>query len=437
MQHGETVKSVSPCCPQKIYFLGADNGAKVCYTIRTYSLFLIFTKEVFLLKYWRGYLTAAIFAAITFGLTQLAKRFSPLVDMVYPYVTRSIQGILTQWSSAVDYTVWQVLALLLLIGLLATIVLMIALKWNFFQWLGWVLAGASLIWMLHTGIYGLNYYAGPLSEDIRIGSHDFTVKDLEDATLFFRDNANLLAEAMPRDGDGKLAFSDFDTLAEQAGDGFRVLTYEESGSVFAGSTLPVKKLAWADMYTSIGITGITMPITGEAAVNPQIPAVSLPFTMCHEMAHRMCIATENDANFAAFLACMANESPEFRYSAYYMAYRYCYNALASAGTPEAAAAAARIDLEVNAYLRYDLKDYNRFFSSHRDDLASNVADSVNNAYIQISGDENGTASYGMVATSLVNWYIEKMVLPYVDETEENGFDPLDKDYINGILGGNG
>ena len=31
-------------------------------------------------------------------------------------------------------------------------------------------------------------------------------------------------------------------------------------------------------------------------------------------------------------------------------------------------------------------------------------------------------------------YIDVMVMPYVDEREESGFDPLDKDYIDGILG---
>ena len=177
-----------------------------------------------------------------------------------------------------------------------------------------------------------------------------------------------------------------------------------------------------------------MPITGEAAVNPQTPAVALPFTICHEMSHRMCIATEHDANFAAFLACLANERLEFQYSAYYMAYRYCYSALLSAGTGEAAAAAARIDLEVGSYLRYDLKVYDRFFSNHRSELATGIADAANDAYLTVSGDSAGTESYGQVATDLINWYLDVMVMPYIDQREESGFDPLDKDYINGILG---
>ena len=386
------------------------------------------------MRYWRGYLFAAILGAITLGLSLLAKQYSQLVDAFYPFLTREIQTTLAAWSSAVDVTVWQVAALLLVLGLLLTVVLMVALKWNFFQWLGWVLAGASLIWMLHTGVYGLNYYAGPLSQDVHLKSYDFTVEDMADATIFFRDKANALAEQLPRDDNGDLKFSDFDTLAEQAGSGFHTLTYEQSGSVFAGSLLPVKELAWADLYSSMGIMGITMALTGEAAVNPQIPAVAMPFTMCHEMAHRMSIATEHDANFAAYLACLANESAEFQYSAYYMAYRYCYSALLSAGTGEAAAAAARIDLEVNSYLRYDLKVYDRFFSNHRSELATGIADAANDAYLKVSGDSAGTESYGQVATDLVNWYMDVMVMPYVDQREESGFDPLDKDYINGILG---
>ena len=309
---------------------------------------------------------------------------------------------------------------------------MITLKWNFVQWLGWVLAGASCIWLLHTGIYGLNYYAGPISEDVRLGDYEFTSEDLEKTTIYFRDKANEMAQSMPGDDNGMLIFSDFETLAQQAGQGFQAMTYEYSGSVFAGSTRPVKKLSWADFYSSVGITGVHMALTGEAAVNPQTPVMALPFTMCHEMAHRMCIATEDDANFAAFLACLANESPQFQYSAYYMAYRYCYSALYSVGTAQTAAAAARINLGVNAYLRYDLKMYDRFFSSHRNETISDISDVVNDTYIKVSGDENGVDSYNQVSIYLVNWYLEEMVFPYEDN--DSGFDPMDKDQIHGILG---
>ena len=48
------------------------------------------------MKYWRGYLTAAIFAALTWLLMAFGQRFTVLVDMVYPYVMRTLQNILVE-----------------------------------------------------------------------------------------------------------------------------------------------------------------------------------------------------------------------------------------------------------------------------------------------------------------------------------------------------
>ena len=381
------------------------------------------------MKYWRGYLIAAIIAIVTVALSALAKEYSLLVDMVYPYVSRTILTTLADWSGTLDFTLWQVLAVLIVVGLLATIVLMIMLKWNFFQWLGWVLTGVSLVWCLHTGIYGLNNYTSPLAEDLRLNVTEYTLKELENATVYFRDKANEMAASMARDENGDLIYDDFEALSAMAGNGFHNLTYSGQAAVFAGSMNPVKKLSWAEMYSSMGITGVTMPITGEAAVNPMIPVVSMPFTMCHEMAHRMAIAPERDANLAGFLGCIHHENPQFVYSGYFMAYRYCMSALQSVGSGEASAAAVRIATGVNEYLKGDIADYNAFFIQHHNEVASDIADAANDAYIKVSGDESGVKSYGEVCDLLVSWHIQEIVLPGQGDTESD-FDPLDKDQVD-------
>ena len=388
------------------------------------------------MKYWFGYLVAGILAAITWALTQMAAKYTTLVDRIYPYLTRTIQNFLAQWSGGVDFLVWQLAVVLLIVAVLASLVLVIVLRKNLIQWLGWVLSGAMLIWLLHTGVYGLNYYAGPLADDLRLNVSEYTLQELEEATIYYRDQANALAAQMDRDSSGDLVFPDFDALAAQAGDGFETLTYDHSFSVFAGDTTPVKELDWADMYTSMGITGVTMPLTGEAAVNARIPVVALPFTMCHEMAHRMCIAVERDANFAAFLACSFNEDPVFQYSAYFMAYRYCYNALASVDGQEAAVAAARIAAGVEDQLAHDLNGYSTFFWENQSESATNLANTVNDAYIKTSGDESGVRSYGQVTDLLVSWHIQQIILPAQEDDAEEKFDPYDEDQVDleGIVG---
>ena len=391
------------------------------------------------MKYLRGYLTAGIFGAITWVLMAYGQRFSTLVDMVYPYVTRNLQDILAQWSSQVDFCLWQLLAVALGVLLLCSVVLMIVLKWNVVQWLGWVLAVFSCIYTLHTAAFGLNFYAGPISEDLRLDMSPYTLEELTEATEYYRNEANALAAVMPRKSDGTVSFRTFEELAAMAGEGFETLTYQKHYPIFAGSTVPVKKLGWSDMYVSMGITGFSFALTGEAAVNPQAPDVSLPFTMCHEMSHRMCIANERDANFAAFLAASNHSDPQFRYSAYFMAYRYCMAALSTVSSQAAVDARARVDEGVSDYLRYDMAQYDACSRTRKNASATKAGDAVNNAYLKTSGDASGLASYGEVCDLLVSWHVQQVLLPSLAE-EENPFDPLDKTQVDltGIVhaGGN-
>jgi hypothetical protein len=373
------------------------------------------------LKYWWGYLTAFIFAVITWALMQFGQSFTGLVDMIYPYVIRTLQNMLAQWSSGVDFVVWQTVVIAMVLVGLASAVLMIILKWNPVQWFGWVLAAASAVYMLHTLVFGLNYFAGPLAEDIRLEVGTYTVEELTEAAEYYRDKANELATQVKRDGNGNVIFSDFDTLAEQTGDGFKKLTYEYSYPIFAGETIPVKKLGWTGWFTRRGVTGMTVGLTGEACVNPEIPQILLPFSMSHEMAHRMCIYTEEDANFAAFLTGHVNESIEYRYSAYFMAYRYCYTSLVTANNPEASAAAARVNQGVCKELYQDMQSYNKFFS--------NIGGSGGHSAANVTPDENGFVSYGEMTDLLVSWHIQQIVLPSIT-VEESPFDPYDPTQVD-------
>jgi len=380
------------------------------------------------LKYWFGYLVAAIIGGITWVLMQFGQRFATLVDMVYPYVIRTLQDILASWSGSVDFLLWQLLAVVLAVVILASLVAVIAAKKSVVAWGGWVLSACALVYLLHTMVWGLNYYAGPLSEDIRMDVSPYTIDELAEATEYYRDRANVLSQQVKRSG-ADLAYPEFGEMAHRAYMGFQRLVYDRSYPIFAGSTLPVKELGWADMYTSMGITGVTFGLTGEAAVNPQIPDVLLPFTMCHEMAHRMCIASERDANFAAFLACSVHPDVEFEYSAYFMAFRYCYNALAGVKTVDAAQFAADIKGGIGDQLRQDLKNYEDFFSRNQDAAATEFANTANDTYLKTSGETSGIGSYSEVCDLLVNWHIQEVVLPSIT-VEESHFDPYDETQVD-------
>ena len=354
------------------------------------------------MKYWRGYLIAAIFAAISFGLITFAKAHQTLVDMIYPYMTRVFVTTLAQWSGDVSYCLFSVLAAIVIVALIVSVILMLILRWNFVQWLGWVLAvvmGASTI---HITTYGLNNYCGPLAEDIHMEISDYSVKELNEATLYFRDKMLELAPKASRDANGNLNFGEFEALSKEAGEGFRVLTYDEALSVFAGSTVPVKKLSFASSVNSV-----TVPLTGESAVKASIDDIGLPYTICKEMAKRMCIAHEEDARFAAFLACKANPSEDFQYSAYCMAYYFCRSALENLAADSAKTYAAEADAALTSRVKADLEDAQRIFGS-------------------LEEAEEGKTT---VADLLACWYVNNFITVR-DVEEVKPFNPLDKSQVD-------
>ena len=376
------------------------------------------------MKYWRGYLTAAIFGFFSWALIEFAKSHDKVIDMVYPYVTRMAQTFLAEWSAGTDLLLWQLVLVVFAVVVLASVVLMIVFKWNPVQWFGWVLAGVAIVFALHTGIYGLNNYAGPISDDIRLAESEYNLEQLEAAAVYYRDKANALADMISRSDGGIVQFPTFEEMAEMAGDGFDTLVYDRYLSVFAGSKVPVKKLGWADAFTSAGITSVHMPLTGEAAVNPQIPTVSLPFTMCEAMANRMCISIERDALFAAFLACEANESTDFRYSAYFMAYYYCMDAIRTMNTIPSNAAMVRLQDGESAVLRSDLAAYEEFFRANQKDDKKALADKAGN----ILGEKDEFVAENFTDL-LVSWHIQEVVIPS-QVVEELPFDPMDESQVD-------
>ncbi len=378
------------------------------------------------MKYWRGYLVALIVTVISVSLTAFAKAHPALVDMIYPYMSRMVITALSEWSAG-GSCIWQTALIMIAVLFVISIILMIVFRWNPIQWGGWVLAVVCTIFMLHNGLYGLNAFASPLADDMKLQITDYTVSELNEAAVYFRDQANALSKKVSRDGVGDVNFGTFETMADQAGDGFRSLTYDKAVSVFAGSTVPVKQQGF---FRKNGVSGITVPLTGESCVNPNVPSVAMPFAICKEMAHRMCIYSEADGNFTAFLATVSNESVNFQYSGYLMAYYYCYEALSNIPTSTAQACAKQTHSGANQLVQNDLADCTAFYGTsaeskrqeHNIRTANTVATVEENSIVTFS-------EYASFTDLLASWYIQEYILPLHRE-EEAPFNPYDTTQVD-------
>ena len=162
-----------------------------------------------------------------------------------------------------------------------------------------------------------------------------------------------------------------------------------------------KPIFLSEPMTYTHISGVYFPFTGEANVNVNYPDYVVVYSIAHEKAHQRGIASEDDANFAAFLACIMSENEYVRYAALMSMYDYYLDSIYAT------------DYEMYVYFIQNTSDkvlsemisYSNFFDKYRHSVSSKVADKVNDSYIKVMGDKSGVNSYGKVV-ELVSAYID-------------------------------
>lgn len=163
---------------------------------------------------------------------------------------------------------------------------------------------------------------------------------------------------------------------------------------------PVKQIAMSDLMTYTHISGMYTFFTGEANLNTNYPYFVNVYTTAHEMAHQRGIARENEANFIAYLVCIHSDDPYMQYSGYLNMYEYLTSPLYAASPRLYTTILNGLDPRV----RYDLQCYSEFFDKYRDSVASDVSNAVNNTYLVLQGQEDGSKSYGMVVDLAVAYH---------------------------------
>jgi hypothetical protein len=88
----------------------------------------------------------------------------------------------------------------------------------------------------------------------------------------------------------------------------------------------VKKAIFPTLGDYIGFLAFYQPITAEAIVRSDLPMVTQPYTIAHEMAHQLGYASETEANFIAFVVATEANDPMLKYSMLLQMFTYAQDA---------------------------------------------------------------------------------------------------------------
>jgi hypothetical protein len=155
--------------------------------------------------------------------------------------------------------------------------------------------------------------------------------------------------------------------------------------------------AWGDYF---GYTAFYQPFTGEAIIKSDLPVLTLPFTVSHEMAHQLGYASETEANFIAYVIGAESKDPLFQYSTQLQIFTYAQQAqlwsIAKRGDSiQFQKVIARNKQLLSPIVLADRKEIRDFFT-RKQDLQIPGSTQLYNQFLKWNQQANGVESYNDV-----------------------------------------
>ena len=251
-----------------------------------------------------------------------------------------------------------------------------------------ILLLAGIVLNLFYVTWGFNYFREPLSERMGLSIQQRSVDELEAFVIKTAREASALRATLHEDANGVFDPDEsngaiFSRLPEV------YASLSKQFPLFQPDPTRAKQIFWSSGLSWQGISGIYIGLTAEPNVNVDQPPLLLYQAAAHEMAHQTGIASENEAEFTAYLACLSSSDPNVRYSGLVYALIVSGNALFDADSDSYLAATKTYS---DAIWR-DFTSYNTYWDSF-DGEVKQSADRRNDAYLKHNSQPTGILSYG-------------------------------------------
>tara|TARA_R110002072_G_scaffold274791_1_gene435731 strand:- start:21521 stop:22588 length:1068 start_codon:yes stop_codon:yes gene_type:complete len=263
-----------------------------------------------------------------------------------------------------------------------------------------ITATLSIAYFLFNMLWGFNYYRVPLHQTLGV-EREYTTEQLTSFTKDLILKANQLHRELGYEDSIKVEnpFS-HRQIFDRSTNGYDNLS--EKFPTFSYHPKSIKPSAWSLGLSYMGYSGYYNPFTAEAQVNDMILGHRFTVVTCHEEAHQLGYAAENEANFLAYLATTHNDDLYFQYAGTIFALRYCVNEL------------ARRDMNlydeiidtVNFGILESYREVREFWQSYEGPLEF-ISKTFFDGFLKANNQEKGIQSYSYMVALLVNYHQEK------------------------------
>ncbi|NND88986.1 MAG: DUF3810 domain-containing protein [Flavobacteriaceae bacterium] len=347
----------------------------------------------------RTLLILAVLLPVQVGLLQLLKLFPSFVETYY---SRGLYPILSNISRHlfgwIPFSVGDLFYLLIVILALRWIYKNIKkLKrqpvWFFME----IAATVSVVYFVFHLLWGFNYYREPLHKALEL-ERDYTTEQLIATTKRLIDKANTLHRELGYEDSIKIDLPyTQQEIFEMSVNGYDNLKSQYPELSYSPKSL--KKSGWSLGLSYMGYSGYYNPFSGEAQVNNLIKNYKFPVVSCHEQAHQIGYAAENEANFIATLASLHNDDLYIKYSGYIFALRYCINEVARRDWNMYCELLPTINYGILESYR-EMREFWDYYQNPFEDFSKSFWDQ----FLKASNQSQGIKSYSYMVALVVNYF---------------------------------
>ena len=311
---------------------------------------------------------------------------------IYPVISGWLRSFFAVFPVSVGDLIYGILILLMVVMAVRTGVGLITGRFNrrvFFARVRWLLPLLLLVYLLFTLFWGINYRRSGLASQLGLDTSLISHREIYEVDCLLLDRVNRLR-------------SEVDTMAFRSRQELFQKAYAAYDSVslrypFLKADAPLLRSSlWSPLGDYLGFMGYYNPFTGEAQVNTGIPDFLLPYTACHELAHQLGYAKENEANMAGYLAAASSTDPRFLYSVYLDLFLYVNRDLHQMDSTEARRMSALLSDQVKG----DLRRW-RVYSGKQDNRISAWVGRAYENYLRSHGQPRGLKTYSEVSRFVI------------------------------------
>lgn len=258
---------------------------------------------------------------------------------------------------------------------------------------------ALLLYVVFNGFWGINYNRQGIAHQLNLNVDSVNYGDLKQTTALLIEKMNstkhyLVINKIPYPSNKEL-FKKVAAAYANTSKEFPFLTY---------NNLSMKPSLWGWLGNYTGFTGYYNPFTGEAQVNTTVPKFLQPFVACHEAAHQLGYAKENEANSVGFIAALHSGDSLLLYSTYFDLYSYASRQLyLQAFMQKDSMLIKDYQGRLSPDVKADFKEMAAFFQRHRNPIEP-VIRSGYGFYLKNNNQPLGIRSYDAVTAFLIAYY---------------------------------